>query len=216
MSLRQQEIAMDDRLKSLWIDLEQYIQENWIAPDKEEPSAAGMLCEESDAPEYDGFASESFEDWGDWTEEDEGPEIGEQDEGFSKEMASPSVAKESLSLEDLIGEVGKPFHEVLFDRISRSGMTDVEVYRRANIDRKLFSKIRSNPAYHPGKNTVLALAIALKMNTDETQDLLSRAEYALSPSSKSDVIIRYFIERRIFDIDLINAALYDHGLAILG
>ena len=95
-------------------------------------------------------------------------------------------------------------------------MTDVEVYRRANMDRKLFSKIRNNPAYHPGKNTVLALAIALKMDIDDTQDLLSRAEYALSPSSKSDVIIRYFIERKIFDIDLINIALDDHNLAILG
>ena len=105
---------------------------------------------------------------------------------------------------------------MLFERIAQSGMSDVEVYRRANMDRKLFSKIRSNPAYHPGKNTVLALAIALRMDMDDTQDLLSRAEYAMSPSSKSDVIIRYFIERKIFDIDLINIALDDHGLAILG
>ena len=94
-------------------------------------------------------------------------------------------------------------------------MTDIEVYKRANMDRKLFSKIRSNPAYHPRKDTVLALAIALKMDLEETQDLLSRAEYALSPSSKSDVIIRYFIERKIFDIDLINIALDDYGQAIL-
>ena len=94
-------------------------------------------------------------------------------------------------------------------------MTDVEVYNRANMDRRLFSKIRSNPAYHPRKDTVLALAIALKMDIDETQDLLSRAEYAFSPSSKSDVIIRYFIERKIYDIHLINIALYDYGQEIL-
>ena len=131
-------------------------------------------------------------------------------------MVLSSYAGSSISLEDLIGEVGEPFHEVLFERIAQSGMSDVEVYRRANMDRKLFSKIRSNPAYHPGKNTVLALAIALRMDMDDTQDLLSRAEYAMSPSSKSDVIIRYFIERKIFDIDLINIALDDHGLAILG
>ena len=111
--------------------------------------------------------------------------------------------------------MGKTFHEVLFEKIAQSGMTDVEVYKRANMDRKLFSKIRSNPAYHPRKDTVLALAIALKMDIDETQDLLSRAEYALSPSSKSDVIIRYFIERKIYDIDLINIALDDYGQAIL-
>ena len=103
------------------------------------------------------------------------------------------------------------WNEVLFAKISKSGMTDVEVYKRANMDRKLFSKIRSNPAYHPRKNTVLALSIALKLNLEETQDLLSRAEYALSPGSKSDVIIRYFIENREYD----NIALDDHGLAIL-
>ena len=206
---------MDDRLKILWSDLEQYIQENWVAPDEEAP-AAGMVCE--GASVYPSvikeYAAES-DDWGDW-EEDEEPDLCNKDDIFSKDMVLSSHASSSISLEDLIGEVGEPFHEVLFEKIARSGMTDVEVYRRANMDRKLFSKIRNNPAYHPGKNTVLALAIALKMNIDDTQDLLSRAEYALSPSSKSDVIIRYFIERRIFDIDLINIALDDHGLAMLG
>ena len=130
--------------------------------------------------------------------------------------ADLELSVSSLRLDALLGEVGETFHEVLFQRIARSGMSDVEVYKRANIDRKLFSKIRANPAYHPRKNTVLALAIALRMNLEETQDLLSRAEYALSPSSKADVIIRYFIEHRMYDIDLINIVLYDYGLAVLG
>ena len=116
------------------------------------------------------------------------------------------------SLETLIGGVGKTFHELLFEMISRCQMTDVEVYRRANIDRKLFSKIRSNPAYHPGKNTVLALAIALKLDLPGTEELLASAEYALSPGSKSDIVVRYFIEHGIYDINVINIALYDHGL----
>jgi len=139
----------------------------------------------------------------------------EQEEDLSKAGSVFSDGDSAVRLEELIGDVGKTFHEVLFEKIAQSGMTDVEVYKRANVDRKLFSKIRSNPAYHPRKDTVLALAIALKMDVEETRDLLSRAEYALSPSSKSDVIIRYFIERGIYDIDLINIALHDYGQAIL-
>lgn len=124
--------------------------------------------------------------------------------------------KESFSLDDLVNEVGQSFHDMLFLKIDMSGMTDVEVYKRANIDRKLFSKIRSNPAYHPSKQTVLALAIALNLSLDETVDLLARAEYALSPSSKGDLIVRYFIERGVYDIMEINFALEEYGQTILG
>lgn len=176
---------MDERIKDLLKDLDQYIQENWVAPVNEDIGREQEKKEE------------------------------QNEESFSKAGLLFSEQDDAVSLEDLIGAVGKTFHEVLFEKIAQSGMTDVEVYKRANVDRKLFSKIRSNPAYHPRKVTILALAIALKMNVEETQDLLSRAEYALSPSSKSDVIIRYFIERGIYDIDLINIALYDHGQAIL-
>lgn len=177
--------AMDEQIKDLLQDLEQYIQEHWVAPIGEESG---------------------------WQQEE--PE--EQDEeDISKAGTVFSGQGRAFSLDDLIDDVGKTFHEVLFEKITQSGMTDVEVYKRASMDRKLFSKIRSNPAYHPRKDTVLALAIALKMDIEETQDLLSRAEYALSPSSKSDVIIRYFIERGIFDIHLINIALDDYGQAIL-
>ena len=123
--------------------------------------------------------------------------------------------KETFALDQLIAEVGESFHDMLFLRIDMSGMTDVEVYKRANIDRKLFSKIRSNPAYHPRKNTVLALAIALKLNLDDTIDLLARAEYALSPGSKGDLIVKYFIERGIYDIMTINFALDEYGQQIL-
>ena len=175
----------DDKWKDLLQDLEQYVQEHWVAPGREESG---------------------------WQQE----EAEEQDEEcLSKAGAVFSEQVPAVKLDDLIGDVGKTFHEVLFEKIAQSGMTDIEVYKRANMDRKLFSKIRSNPAYHPRKDTILALAIALKMDIEETQDLLSRAEYALSPSSKSDVIIRYFIERRIYDIHLINIALDDYGQAVL-
>ncbi len=119
--------------------------------------------------------------------------------------------KESRSLEQLVKEVGESFHEKLFSRIRESGMSDVEVYKSAGVDRKLFSKIRNNPAYHPKKQTILALAIALKLNIDETVDLLARAEYALSPGNKGDLIVRFFIERGIYDIMSVNFALDEYG-----
>lgn len=135
---------------------------------------------------------------------------------ITKDLNKDFSKKETFSLEELVNEVGESFHEMLFLKIDMSGMTDVEVYKRANMDRKLFSKIRSNPAYHPRKQTVLALAIALKLDLDGTVDLLSRAEYALSPGNKGDLIVKYFIERGIYDIQTINFALYEYDLPILG
>lgn len=120
------------------------------------------------------------------------------------------------TLEQLMNEVGETFTEKLLFLIDDRGMTDVEVYKRANIDRKLFSKIRSNPAYHPRKQTVLALAIALRLNLEDTIDLLTRAEYALSPGSKGDLIVRYFIEHEMFDIMTINFALDEYKQPLLG
>ena len=138
---------------------------------------------------------------------------------FSKELVKGAGAGEKYtagSLDAILTEAGESFHEMLFRKISESGRTDVEVYKKANIDRKLFSKIRSNPAYHPKKSTVLALAISLKLNLEETMDLLSRAEYALSPASRMDLIVRFFIEHGIYDIYTINTALYEYDLPVLG
>lgn len=140
----------------------------------------------------------------------------EIDLSIAKDLNKNFSKKETFSLEELVNEVGESFHEMLFLKIDMSGMTDVEVYKRANMDRKLFSKIRSNPAYHPRKQTVLALAIALKLDLDGTVDLLSRAEYALSPGNRGDLIVKYFIEREIYDIQTINFALYEYDLPILG
>ena len=137
------------------------------------------------------------------------------DSEVTKDAGSTFSKKETFTLDQLIEEVGESFHEMLFLRIDMSGMTDVEVYKRANIDRKLFSKIRSNPAYHPRKQTVLALAIALKLSIDDTIDLLARAEYALSPGNKGDLIVKYFIERGVYDIMTINFALDEYGQQIL-
>ena len=122
---------------------------------------------------------------------------------------------EGLDLKNLIEEAGDSFHEKLFQYIESSEMTDVEIYKKAGLNRKLFSKIRSNPMYHPGKNTVLALAIALELNIDETNDLLARAEYAFSPSNKGDLIVKYFIEHKVYDLMAINFTLDEYGQNIV-
>lgn len=115
-----------------------------------------------------------------------------------------------------MGQLGETFQERLFRLVDERGLTDVEVYKRANLDRKLFSKIRCNANYKPKKKTALALAIALRLNLDETRDLLGRAELALSPSSVFDLIIEYFITNEIYDIYAINAALFQHEQPLLG
>lgn len=120
------------------------------------------------------------------------------------------------SLEDVLKQAGESFSEMLFRLIDERGLTDPEVYKRANLDRKLFSKIRSNPAYQPGKNTVLALSIALELNLDQTTDLLRRAGFALSPSSKADLIVEYFIRERQYSIHKINETLFAFDQKLLG
>ena len=185
---------MKQALEDLFKDLERYIAENWTGEDVE------LSCPDDAKKEVGTHTDLPLE-------EDDSDQIkggsGADGESFS------------VSLESLLQTVGNSFHERLFELIRESGMTDVEVYKRANIDRKLFSKIRNNPAYHPRKGTVLALAIALKLGIRDAEDLLARAEYALSPGSKSDVIIRYFIERKVYDIIVINIALHDHRLPVL-
>lgn len=120
------------------------------------------------------------------------------------------------SIDDVIAELGETFQQRLLRLIDASGLTDVAVYKKANLDRKLFSKIRCNANYRPKKATAIALALALELNLDETKDLLSRAELALSPSSKFDLIIQYFIDRKVYDIYAVNLALFKHGQPLLG
>ena len=127
-----------------------------------------------------------------------------------------SAEKSHESLEDILANPAETFCNKLFSLIHEKNLDDVEVYKRANLDRKHFSKIRSNVNYRPTKKTALALAIALRLNVDETADLLARAEFALSPSNRGDLIVAYFIERQKYDIWEINSMLFKFGQPTLG
>ncbi|GHV50227.1 hypothetical protein FACS1894216_02030 [Synergistales bacterium] len=119
-------------------------------------------------------------------------------------------------LEDIVGNLDEPFSATLLRLIDASGKKDSEIYNRANIDRRLFSKIRGNAQYAPSKPTVLAFAVALELTLDQTENLLERAGFALSHSRKFDVIVEYFISNGKYDIYEINEVLFSYDQALLG
>ena len=128
-----------------------------------------------------------------------------------------SAASTDETLEEYLKNMDKPFSYKLFDWIDKRGITAVACYKKANVDKKTFSKIKCNPdTYKPSKQTAVAFAIALELDLDETQELLASAGLTLSRSFVFDRIIRYFIQKKIYNIFAINEALFEFDQTLLG
>ena len=173
-------------------ELKQYIDSRLNLP--EEAAAADEPADFSPQP------SQRFE-----SERTSAPKAGGTHALNSAQMSGAA----SISLSDALSGMDESFSEMVLRKIDERGMTDAQCYKKAEIDRKLFSKLRGNRLYKPSRQTAVALAIALELSLEETKELLMKAGFALSHSSKFDIIIEYFISRGNYNRFEINEALYE-------
>lgn len=182
-------------------DLQAYIDENYVdAKHHEEYSIQTMALRRD-------LDDESFSPYEDDLYEEDSDEDTEEENAFTQLHES--------KLEERMKHLTDSFSEYLLYLIEEKGMTNADVYKRALVDKKTFSKIKNHADYHPQKMTAMCLCMGAKLNLDETRDLLARAGYALSPCDKTDIIFSYFIENQIYDMIELDIQLEEHGLSCL-
>ena len=189
------DIIMDKEMKSIFDKIT-------VFRKKKATSKADASVEEPDAKDYE-ICEDAIEEFDVST--------------MKKNKVTVSMAATmptNRRIDDLIDQMEETFSQRLLRMIDERGMSDSEAYNKAYVDRRHFSKIRKDPNYAPAKKTVLAFAIALELSMDETKDLLNCAGFALSRSSKTDIIVAYFLQNQIYDMFEINEVLYDYGQPI--
>ena len=215
--------------KSLYPDLETYIDLNYVQEKRQEEYgdayyAARLAREEASRPDFGRTAvlankpawrpSESLSEMMpahmSVPEENEAAVFDEEEAAaFDEEEAFEELERK---LGERMAHMSDTFPQYLLYLIEEKGMENAEVYKRAIVNKKVFSKIKNNPEYHPQKLTALCLCIGAKLTLDESKDLLARAGYALSPCDKTDIIFSYFIEHGIYDMIELDIQLEEHGL----
>lgn len=211
----------------IFAGVDRFIDENYVEEKIEEEYGEAVMEDRMEMPSFDACEEESADFHSERRSRKErlrNERRGLFATGRNAKMIEPPAAMSiseacaapKRSLDDVVKNIGETWQESLLRLITEKGYSDTEVYKRANVDRKLFSKIRSNKNYQPKKNTAVAFALALRLNLDETRDFLRRAGYAFSPSSIFDLIIEYSIDHGIYDLMLINGALFDHDQPQLG
>ena len=216
---------------NLYPELEAYIDHNYVCDKREEEYGDRYFGSvPKDAPGYDAYKANliEFEKKLKYVSEMDfsAAPIAAKDEVFDECLVESICEADEISedeyyefleenesaLKERIAHMTDTFQEYLLYLIQTKGFTNAEVYTRALVNKKLFSKIKNNPNYHPDKATVMRLCVGAKLSMDETKDLMARAGYALSPCDKRDIIFSFFIEHKVFDMIEIDIALEEHGL----